>query len=201
MPDFPATPTMRSKWATLEPLSLDHADGLAEAVGDLSTLWYQDHIPAPEDVPSYISSLISESDRAAWAIIAPDGRPAGVTTYFHLDPVNRNLEIGSTWIGKEFQGTSINPAVKYLMLERAFEELGCLRVEIRTHFMNQQSRRAIEKLGAKLDGVLRRHKVLKSGLVRDTCVYSILDTEWPEVQSGLVARLGGRPSSDALRDA
>ena len=113
----------------------------------------------------------------------------GVTTYLHLDPRNRNLEIGSTWIASTQQGTALNPAAKLLLLTRAFEELDCLRVEIRTHFMNRQSRAAVEKLGAKLDGVLRRHKILANGLVRDTCVYSILHDEWPEVKVGLEARL------------
>lgn len=187
--DYIAAPTLANAWVTLEPLAPTHAEALAAAVGDLHTLWYLDHIPAAEDVPSYIDGLLSEDDRVAWAIIAPTGEAVGVTTYLHLDPRNQNLEIGSTWVGAAHQGSSINPAAKLLLLSRAFEDLGCLRVEIRTHFMNQQSRRAIEKLGARLDGVLRRHKVLASGLVRDTCVYSIVDSEWPEVKTGLEARL------------
>ena len=112
-----------------------------------------------------------------------------MTTFLHPDPTNRNIEIGSTWIAKHAQGGKFNKAAKLLLLQRAFDDLGCLRVEIRTHFMNRQSRAAIEGLGAKLDGVLRRHKILASGLVRDTCVYSILDIEWPEVKTSLEARL------------
>lgn len=191
--NFSDNPVLSNQWVTLEPLSLDHADVLAECVGDLSELWYQDHIPTPDSVPEYIKAYLAEherGERAPWAIVDPAGSAIGVTTFFHPDPANRSIEIGSTWITKDAQGAPFNKAAKLLMLQRAFDDLGCLRVEIRTHFMNRQSRAAIESLGAKLDGVLRRHKILRSGLVRDTCVYSILDTEWPEVKTSLEARLG-----------
>ncbi|WP_296147615.1 GNAT family N-acetyltransferase [uncultured Corynebacterium sp.] len=190
--NFSDNPTLRNKWVTLEPLSLDHAESLALCVGDLSELWYQDHIPTPDGVPEYIKAYLAEherGERAPWAIVDPAGSAIGVTTFFHPDLANRSIEIGSTWITKDAQGAPFNKAAKLLMLQRAFEDLECLRVEIRTHFMNRQSRAAIESLGAKLDGVLRRHKILRSGLVRDTCVYSILDTEWPEVKTALEARL------------
>lgn len=192
---FSETPTMSNEWVTLEPLSHSHAESLAAHVGDLSELWYQDHIPTPDGVPEYIEKNLADQqrgERAPWAIVTPEGVAVGVTTFLHPDPVNRSIEIGSTWITKDAQGTPFNKAAKLLMLERAFEDLGCLRVEIRTHYMNRQSRAAIESLGAKLDGVLRRHKILKSGLVRDTCVYSILDTEWPEVKTALLAKLRSR---------
>lgn len=192
---FCETPTMSNEWVTLEPLSHSHAESLAAHVGDLSELWYQDHIPTPDGVPEYIEKNLADQqrgERAPWAIVTPEGVAVGVTTFLHPDPVNRSIEIGSTWITKDAQGTPFNKAAKLLMLERAFEDLGCLRVEIRTHYMNHQSRAAIESLGAKLDGVLRRHKILKSGLVRDTCVYSILDTEWPEVKTALLAKLRSR---------
>ena len=191
--NFCDNPTLSNQWVTLEPLSLDHAAALALAVGDLCDLWYQDHIPTPGGVPEYIEKNLADQERgerAPWAIVDPAGNAIGVTTFLHPDPVNRSIEIGSTWITKDAQGAPFNKAAKLLMLQRAFDDLGCLRVEIRTHFMNRQSRAAIESLGAKLDGVLRRHKILKSGLVRDTCVYSILDTEWPEVKTSLEARLG-----------
>ena len=192
---FCETPTMSNEWVTLEPLSHAHAESLAAHVGDLSELWYQDHIPAPDGVPEYIEKNLAEQqrdERAPWAIVTPESQAVGVTTFLHPDPANRSIEIGSTWITKDAQGTPFNKAAKLLMLQRAFEDLGCLRVEIRTHYMNRQSRAAIESLGAKLDGVLRRHKILKSGLVRDTCVYSILDTEWPEVKTALLAKLRSR---------
>lgn len=186
------TPTLSNEWVTLEALSPSHAEDLARSVGDLSDIWYVDHIPTRDRVPASIDAYLAEQaagTRAPWAIVEPGGRAVGVTTFLHPDPANRNLEIGSTWIAADFQGTAVNAASKLLMLERAFEDLGCLRVELRTHFMNRQSRGAVEKLGAKLDGVLRRHKILANGLVRDTCVYSILDSEWPEVRAGLEARL------------
>lgn len=190
--NFCDNPTLSNQWVTLEPLSQEHAESLAFHVGDLSELWYQDHIPTPDGVPDYIAANLADQERgerAPWAIVDAAGSAIGVTTFLHPDPANRSIEIGSTWITKDAQGAPFNKAAKLLMLQRAFEDLGCLRVEIRTHFMNRQSRAAIESLGAKLDGVLRRHKILKSGLVRDTCVYSILDTEWPEVKTALEARL------------
>lgn len=187
--DWLTAPTLSNEWVTLEALSQTHADDLSAHVGDLSQIWYADHIPTPEGVPAYIERLLAEDGRVAWAIVSPAGAAIGVTTYLRIDPSSRNLEVGSTWISKDAQGSSINPAIKLLLLQRAFEDLGCLRVEIRTHHMNFQSRRAVEKLGAKLDGVLRRHKILKNGQVRDTCVYSILDYEWAAVKTGLEARL------------
>ena len=191
--NFSDNPVLSNQWVTLEPLSLEHSESLAAYVGDLSELWYLDHIPTPDGVPAYIEAYLADQERgerAPWAIVDPAGSAIGVTTFLHPDPANRSIEIGSTWITKDAHGAPFNKAAKLFMLQRAFEDLGCLRVEIRTHFMNRQSRAAIESLGAKLDGVLRRHKILKSGLVRDTCVYSILDTEWPEVKTSLEARLG-----------
>lgn len=115
-----------------------------------------------------------------------------MTTYLNLEPANRRLEIGSTWIGSTAQGTGINAAAKMLLLERAFEELDCIAVEFRTHWHNHQSRRAIERLGAKQDGVLRNHTIFDNGTVRDTVVFSIIAAEWPTVKFGLAERLGAR---------
>lgn len=112
-----------------------------------------------------------------------------MTAFCHLEPEHRRLEIGYTWLGRRAQGTGINPAMKLLLLSRAFEELGCLAVEFRTHWHNRQSRAAIEKLGAKQDGVLRNHQVMPDGTLRDTVVFSILDSEWPAVKAGLEHRL------------
>nr|VDG63846.1 GNAT family acetyltransferase [Streptococcus thermophilus] len=190
--NFCDTPTLSNEWVSLEPLSQKHADSLAFYVGDLSKIWYCDHIPTSDGVPEYIDTYLAEQadgNRAPWAIVDPEGIAIGVTTFLHPDPVNQTIEIGSTWITAAAQGTVLNKAAKLLMLSRAFEDLGCMRVEIRTHYMNRQSRQAVEALGAKLDGVLRRHKILKNGFVRDTCVYSILDSEWPEVKAGLEFRL------------
>lgn len=126
-----------------------------------------------------------------WAVIDPaSSRAVGMTTYLNLEPGNRRVEIGSTWLGSTAQGTGINAAAKLLLLQRAFEELDCLAVEFRAHWHNQQSRRAIERLGAKQDGVLRNHTIFENGTIRDTVVFSIIDGEWPTVKFGLLERLG-----------
>jgi RimJ/RimL family protein N-acetyltransferase len=128
---------------------------------------------------------------APWAVVdARSGRAVGMTTYCNLDPGNRRLEIGATWLGVEAQRTGINVEAKRLLLGRAFEVLECIAVEFRTHWHNRQSRGAIERLGAKQDGVLRKHKLFENGTIRDTVVYSIVDDEWPTVRLGLDARLG-----------
>ncbi|MHA7280258.1 GNAT family N-acetyltransferase [Arthrobacter sp. MDT2-2] len=192
--DFAATPALRSNGVGLEPLHSAHRDDLAEAVAvqDLWRTWYT-HIPSPETMSDEIDrrlALHHEGQMAPWAIIdAQSGRAIGMTTYCNLDPANRRLEIGSTWLGKESQRTGINTGTKLLLLERAFEELDCIAVEFRAHWHNQQSRAAIERLGAKQDGVLRKHTVFENGTIRDTVVYSILDDEWPTVKFALRDRI------------
>ena len=115
-----------------------------------------------------------------------------MTTYMNIDAANRRLEIGSTWYRKAVQRSAVNTECKLMLLRHAFETLDCIAVELRTHFMNHQSRRAIERLGAKLDGVLRNHSRMPNGTLRDTCVYSILPAEWPAVKANLEARLASR---------
>jgi RimJ/RimL family protein N-acetyltransferase len=127
---------------------------------------------------------------APWAIVDPvTGAAVGMTTYMNIDEPNRRLEIGSTWMGYAAQGTAINPAAKLLLLTRAFEELDCIAVEFRTHAANAQSRAAIAKLGATQDGILRNHQLWRDGTIRDTVVFSILDSEWPAAKGRLEARL------------
>ena len=113
------------------------------------------------------------------------GKAVGMTTYMNIDAANTRVEIGSTWMRKSAQRTRINTEAKLLMLAHAFDTLGCIAVEFRTHAMNVQSRRAIERLGAKLDGILRNHMVMANGTLRDTAVYSILPHEWPAVRANL----------------
>ncbi|GAA2234391.1 GNAT family protein [Rarobacter faecitabidus] len=191
---FSSTPRLANGFVALEPLSLAHRDDLADASGadDLHEVWYT-HVPAPRDMGNEIVRRLAQQEAgtlAPWAIIdAASSRAVGMTTYLHLDPENRRLEIGSTWLARSAQGTAINPAAKLLLLTRAFEDLGCMAVELRTHWHNHQSRRAIEKLGAKQDGVLRQHVLFENGTVRDTVVYSILDNEWPTVKFALTERL------------
>ena len=123
----------------------------------------------------------------AYAIIdTSSGRAVGMTTYMNIDPANRRLEIGSTWYRKAVQRSGLNTECKLLMLAHAFEVLECIAVEFRTHFMNRSSRAAIERLGAKLDGILRSHMVMANGTVRDTAVYSIIQSEWPTVKANLM---------------
>ncbi|EKT59189.1 hypothetical protein OOC_05907 [Providencia rettgeri Dmel1] len=113
------------------------------------------------------------------------GKPVGITSYNRVDHGVRRVEIGATWYGVEVQRTALNTEAKYLLLKHAFEELNCVAVEFRTHFLNSQSRRAIERLGAKLDGILRNHMKTKTGELRDSCVYSIIESEWPSIKHHL----------------
>jgi len=117
------------------------------------------------------------------------GEAVGMTTFMNIDAVNRHVEIGSTWYRKRVQRSALNTECKLLLLTHAFERLNCIAVEFRTHFFNQQSRAAIERLGAKLDGILRQHQIARNGTLRDTCTYSILDCEWPAVKAHLTHRL------------
>ena len=191
---FADTPTLSNDVVRLERLDQSHRSDLAAAVrpGELWRAWYTT-IPSPEGMAADIDARLADHAAgrlAPWAIIdAQTGSAIGMSTYLHLDPANRRLEIGRTWLGRRAQGTASNPATKLLLLRRAFEDLGCVAVEFRTHWHNHQSRAAIARLGAKQDGVLRSHQLLPDGSRRDTVVFSILDTEWSAVRAGLTARL------------
>jgi RimJ/RimL family protein N-acetyltransferase len=190
---WPAPVTLSDTSVTLAPLSQDHAADLTEAAadGELWKLWYT-MIPAPDGVEAEIDRRLSLLEKGAmlpFAILTPKGQAVGMTTYMNIDAANKRLEIGSTWYRKSVQRGPMNTQVKRLMLTHAFEALGCNAVEFRTHFMNHQSRAAIERLGAKLDGVLRSHMVMADGSLRDTCVYSILAHEWPTVKTHLTWQL------------
>ena len=191
---FAQTPVLENAWVRLEPLSVNHAEHLAEAVS-VDALWrtWYTSIPTPEGMVAEIErrlGLQAEGRMAPWAVVSgASGRAVGMTTYMNIDAPNRRVEIGSTWLGREAQGTGVNPAAKLLLLARAFDELDCIAVEFRTHWHNAQSRAAIARLGAKQDGVLRNHQVWREGTLRDTVVFSIIDGEWPAVRQGLAARL------------
>ncbi|NVJ94696.1 MAG: GNAT family N-acetyltransferase [Marivivens sp.] len=190
---WPAPITLSDTSVTLAPLSQDHAADLTEAAadGELWKLWYT-MIPAPDGVEAEIARRLGLLEKGAmlpFAILTPKGQAVGMTTYMNIDAANKRLEIGSTWYRKSVQRGPMNTQVKRLMLTHAFEALGCNAVEFRTHFMNHQSRAAIERLGAKLDGVLRSHMVMADGSLRDTCVYSILAHEWPTVKTHLTWQL------------
>ena len=189
---------LRGPHASLVPLSMAHHDELVQAVqdGELWTLWYT-FIPRPEGMRAEIErrlGLQTQGSMVPFAVLDPQGRAVGMTTFMHIDAPNHRLEIGSTWYRREVQRSALNTQCKRLLLAHAFEVLGCNAVEFRTHWFNQASRRAIERLGAKLDGVLRAHQIAPNGSLRDTCVYSILATEWPAVRAHLDHQLqrGGR---------
>jgi RimJ/RimL family protein N-acetyltransferase len=182
------------RYASLVPLTYSHHDDLVEAVkdGELWSLWYT-KIPAPEGVRAEIDrrlDLQRQGSMLAFAVIEQSTQQAvGMTTFMHIDALNRRVEIGSTWYRQRVQRSALNTECKLLLLTHAFERLNCIAVEFRTHFFNLQSRAAIERLGAKLDGILRQHQFASNGSLRDTCVYSILDREWPAVKSHLIHRL------------
>ena len=174
---------------SLEPLAPEHHDGLAAAAsdGELWKLWYTS-IPSPETMRAEIArrlDLQAKGSMLPFTTFDAQGQVAGMTTYMNVDAVHQHVEIGSTWTAQSAQRGPFNTECKLLLLGHAFETLGCIAVEFRTHFFNQQSRRAIERLGAKLDGVLRNHQRASNGTLRDTCVYSILESEWPTVKAHL----------------
>jgi len=186
--------TLSGQHVALVPLAAEHHDDLVEAVrdGELWQLWYT-AIPAPEGMAAEISrrlDLQTKGSMCPFAVIDPStGRAVGMTTYMNIDAANRRVEIGSTWYRRSVQRQPLNTQAKRLLLAHAFEQLNCIAVEFRTHFFNHQSRRAIERLGAKLDGVLRSHQInphsMALGNLRDTCVYSIVASEWPNVKTHL----------------
>jgi RimJ/RimL family protein N-acetyltransferase len=189
--------TLQGAHARLEPLSQHHHDGLVEAVkdGELWKLWYT-FVPKPEDMRKEIDrrlSLQTAGSMLPWTVFDADGRIAGMTTYMNVDTPNRRVEIGSTWYAKRVQRSALNTQCKLLALTHAFEKLDCIAVEFRTHFFNQQSRRGIERLGAKQDGILRNHAIAPNGTLRDTVVYSIIAGEWPTVKAHLTYQLNDKP--------
>lgn len=177
----------------LEPLAQAHRDGLIEAVkdGELWRLWYTS-VPAPDGMTKEIDrrlALQSAGSMVPFTVFDGAGVIAGMTTYMNIDAANRHVEIGSTWYAKRVQRTALNTQCKLLLLTHAFEHLDCIAVEFRTHFFNRQSRQGIERLGAKLDGILRSHQIGHTGTLRDTVVYSIIAAEWPTVKQHLSFKL------------
>ena len=175
---------------TLEPLSAAHHDDLCEATrdGELWKLWYT-VIPSPQGMAAEIErrlTLQREEKMLPFAVRSKTtGKVVGMTTYMNIDEAMRRVEIGSTWYARSVQRTALNTECKLLLLRYAFEALECIAVEFRTSFFNQPSRKAIERIGAKLDGVLRSQMRMPNGTLRDTCVYSILPSEWPAVRANL----------------
>jgi RimJ/RimL family protein N-acetyltransferase len=186
---WPEPVTLRGEHVRVEPLSPAHEPGLIEAVkdGELWRLWYTS-VPRPERMAVEIArrlDLQAKGSMCPFTVFDADDRIAGMTTYMNVDAANKRVEIGSTWYAGRVQRTPLNTECKRLLLAHAFDTLKCIAVEFRTHRFNNQSRRAIERLGAQLDGILRSHQVSPDGTLRDTAVYSIVAAEWPTVRSHL----------------
>ncbi|GAB1715175.1 MAG: GCN5-related N-acetyltransferase [Nitrobacter sp.] len=189
--------TLEGRHARLEPLSYDHRDALVEAVrdGELWKIWYT-FVPAPEKMGPEIErrlSLQAAGTMLPFTVRDAEGRIAGMTTYMNVDAASRRVEIGSTWYARRVQRTAVNTQCKLLLLAHAFEKLNCIAVEFRTHVFNHVSRRGIERLGARQDGILRNHQMSPNGTLRDTVVYSILPAEWPTVKAHLAYELDEKP--------
>lgn len=190
----PAPVILESEQVCLEPLSFEHLDGLC-AVGLDESLWQW--VPTPvrnrEEMRDYIGIALAEQGRGVAMPFATinraSGQVVGSTRFANMDRGDRRVEIGWTWIGRPWQRTAVNTEAKFLMLQYAFETLNCVRVELKTDVLNERSRRAIQRLGAKEEGILRKHRYMWTGRFRDTVYYSILDSEWPSVKAGLQAKL------------
>jgi RimJ/RimL family protein N-acetyltransferase len=191
---------LRGSHATLVPLDHSHANDLVEAVqdGELWKLWYTS-IPSPDTLAEFINRRLAAQAKGTvlpFAVLdSATGKAVGMTNYLNVEPDHRRVEIGGTWYRKSVQRSALNTQCKLLLLAHAFEALHCIAVEFRTHFFNFQSRRGIERLGAKLDGVLRSHQLAENGTNRDTCVYSIIASEWPTVKAHLTWQME-RPRAD-----
>lgn len=180
---------LSGRWASLVPLVTEHAGALAEAVqeGELWKLWYT-AVPSPERMAAEIErrlGLQAAGSMLPFTVLDTEGTPVGMTTYMNVDAVHQRVEIGSTWLARRVQRGPLNTECKRMLLAHAFEQLDCIAVEFRTHRLNTQSRRAIERLGAQLDGILRSHQRTADGALRDTAVYSITAAEWPTVRNHL----------------
>jgi N-acetyltransferase len=181
--------TLRGDHASLVPLTPEHAPALADAArdGDLWQLWYT-VVPAPEQMGAEIErrlGLQADGKMLPFAVLDASGTPVGMSTFMNIDAVHQRVEIGSTWYAKRVQRSPLNTQAKRLLLAHAFDTLQCIAVEFRTHRFNTASRRAIERLGAQLDGILRSHQRAANGTLRDTAVYSITAAEWPKVRTHL----------------
>lgn len=178
----------------LEPLSLKHLDGLC-TVGLEPELWrwMPNQVRNRDEMRVFVESALDDEHRGFsqpfTTVLKETGQVVGSTRYLNMDLKNRRVEIGATWIGEPWQRTAVNTEAKYLMLRHAFETLQCVRVELKTDALNQRSRTAISRLGAKEEGTLRRHVLTYTGRMRDTVYFSILDDEWPSVKARLQAKL------------
>lgn len=195
MEAYPPTPIiLTGQYVTLEPLNQTHAEGLEAAASDgkLWNLWFTS-VPRPEKVHEFIETALAEqlAGKSIPFVVrrSEDEAIVGSTRYMNIEQVVRRLEIGHTWYAASAQRTPINTECKLLLLRHAFESLACVAVEFRTHRFNEASRRAILRLGAVQDGILRNHRIGADGTLRDTVVFSILQSEWPAVKMNLNFKL------------
>ncbi len=186
--------TLEGAHARLEPLTKAHLAGLAE-VGLDEELWRWIPTPVrtPEEMAAYIETALKEQKRGLalpFAIVEKaSGRAIGSTRYGNIERTHHRVEIGWTWVARQWQRTSINTEAKYLLLRHAFESLGCMRVELKTDSLNEKSRAAILRIGAKEEGIFRKHMITSSGRIRHTVYFSVIDSEWPVVKARLEAML------------
>lgn len=181
---------------SLHPLSIEHIDGLVKAVkdGESWKLWYAS-VPRPGEMETYVQQGINEGVRGNPAYTVFDnqnGNIVGTTRFYMTEDTHRRTKLGYTWYGDQARRTSINTESKFLLLNKAFEEHQASAVEFRTHYFNFTSRQAIERLGARQDGILRQHQIMADGSYRDTVVYSIINSEWPTVKQHLQAKMERR---------
>lgn len=181
----------------LEPLTLAHLDALCEVGLDPELWrWTITEVLTPASMRAYVdSALQAQHDGTALPFATIESRDSGVvgsTRFMNIDTANRHVEIGSTWIASPWQRTVVNTEAKYLMLRHAFETLGCLRVELKTDSLNEKSRKAMLRIGAKEEGLFRNHMICYGGRIRHSAWYSVIDCEWPAVKAGLEAKLAAR---------
>jgi RimJ/RimL family protein N-acetyltransferase len=187
--------TLEGRYVRLEPLTQEHVQALS-AVGLDADLWRWIPVPVrtPEERAAYVETALREQASGTALPFAQvektSGRVIGSTRYGNIERVHHRLEIGWTWVGRDWQRTAVNSEAKYLLLRHAFETLGCMRVELKTDSLNEPSRAAIQRIGAREEGTFRNHMITASGRIRHTVYYSIVDAEWPQVKSRLESRLG-----------
>jgi N-acetyltransferase len=186
--------TLEGKYIILRPPLLDDIESLSKAARD-GEVWNSrfSQFPHPNEMQKYIQGILDLSSKG---LILPfitidktSNTIVGTTRYLNIDYENHRLEIGHTWIAKSWRKTYVNTEAKFLLLQYAFEKLECIAVEIRTDILNTVSRKAIQRLSAKQDGILRHHKIMRDGRIRDTVCYSIIKPEWKQVKANLIEKL------------
>ena len=190
---WPANKPLIGQHVTLEPLSTTHINALQQVVkdGEAWKLWYA-NVPTPDDMERYVNTAISQGSEGnlAYAVrLNSSNEIVGTTRYYNADIANRRAMLGYTWYSDKVRRTAVNTECKLLLLQQLFEDFDAIAVEFRTHFFNHASRNAIERLGAKLDGILRSHQIGRNSELRDTVVYSIIASEWPTVKQHLLSKL------------